>query len=82
MLPVGPVNALIMKLVADGLSPAEIKTEIALFTAGPVRRHFVNKKRAARSKKNRQERIDRVVRERAVQLAARARGWFRIGRGR
>ncbi len=48
----------------------------------PVRRHFVNKKRAARSKKNRQARIDRVVQERKVQLAARAKGWFRIGRGR
>ena len=48
----------------------------------PILRTFVHKKRRARSKKNRQARIDRVVQERAVQMAARAKGWFRIGRGR
>ena len=48
----------------------------------PVRRHFVNKKRAARSKKYRQARIERAIHERAIQMAARAKGWFRIGRGR
>lgn len=47
-----------------------------------VRRHFVNKKRAARSKKNLQERTERVVQERAVQMVARAKDWFRLGRGR
>ncbi len=46
----------------------------------PISRSFADKKRAARSKRNLRERTERVARERAVQGAARAKGWFGIGR--
>ncbi len=78
MLPVGPINALIVQRVAEGLASGEIEAEIAALTAPPVRRRFVNKKRAARSKKYRQARIDRVVQERKVQSEATKKGWFRL----
>lgn len=41
---------------------------------------FVNKKRAARSKKNLMERLERVSRERLVQADATKLHWFRRGR--
>ncbi len=67
-----------LELGDDGMSVrvlGEDEPEVAPPVLG---RSFVNKKRSARSRKNRQERIDRVVQERKVQAEATKKGWFRL----
>lgn len=72
MLPVGKSQSKILKGLAEGKSHDEIMASLDR----PVRRSFVNKKRAERSRKHRQARIARKAHEHTIQLAARVRNWF------